>query len=158
LHGLEPKIQKIERLERCTRLYPALDEVALGFIESKKQENQKVAVVFTDGEPTCDRDAMDKGFDSARSFKNYGRLVVVGMRAQGGRRRQAGDEDFMKSLASSPSDHFDLHSFGGLTDDFLDKVVEGVCKKPATPTPTPAPAPLTPEPTPASTQDQVGGR
>merc|ERR1712050_598043 len=112
-------------------LYPALDEVALQLIGSTKEENQKVAVVFSDGEPTCDRAAMDKAYYSARSFRNYGRLVIVGMRAQGGRRRRHGDDDFMKSLATAPADenYYELQNFGGLTDAFLDRVVEGVCKK-----------------------------
>jgi len=148
------QIHDITRLQGCTRLYPALDEVALELISSDRVHNQKVAVLFTDGEPTCDRDAMDKAYNSARSFRNFGRLVVVGMRAEGG--GQAWDEDFMKSLATDSDENFhELHSFASLTNEFIDTLVEGVCKRhrPIQNQTTPAPEhnQTTPAPTEAPT-------
>jgi len=139
-------------MKGCSRLYLALDEAAAEFVHSERAEDERVAILFSDGEVACNRDPADKAFASAAGLKNYGRLVTVGMDAQWGRRRRTsakmGNQEFLQSLATEPykENYFQLQSFGDSTEALLDTVIEGVCNKgsrpsPETPAPTFAPAP-----------------
>merc|ERR1711953_436310 len=82
------KISHIKGMKGCSRLYLALDEAAAEFVHSERAEDERVAILFSDGEVACNRDPADKAFASAAGLKNYGRLVTVGMDAQWGRRRR----------------------------------------------------------------------
>jgi Mg-chelatase subunit ChlD len=128
---------------------------ALGELSaSPKEQDQKVILLITDGQPTVPGDAncnagtnwncvtaQEQAKDAADNLKTEARLTIVGVGA-------ATHTGYMQSLATAPpTDNFyPIDNFRGLTDSFIEKLLKDLCQTPS-PTPEATPSPPTPPPT-----------
>jgi hypothetical protein len=147
------KIGAMPALEWWTSLDVALDMATLELGPAGPSElpkSQRVALVISDGESNGSREPISRAILAATNLKQHARLYIVGI--------EAGDTAFMEKMASEPTkeNYHALGDFAGLTDSFIDTLIEGVCGKPtpttpASPAPTPMATPTVPSPSPRMT-------